>query len=264
MMVFLSAFLSAFLAGADPAKDPAAGLPAVDDIVVTGVRGIGPRKARPDAVEVLRAHCFDPARLTRRFELPSPGPRWIELDETERRQFQIEDPAAPAFGMEDAARGQHLWLKVERLRHKKTNTEEQICTLLVIGGRNHRRFIDAMSRLFQGPPTRNHVGLQGGPPVLAGWEQYMWTGMAERGVKSWKAQERARGAPPPLLIVVDPLSFYNGWDYIMGDMKSRTDRRRSVTLLTFSFTTRPIERKVSKPRAASPSSVSSPAAEPAR
>jgi hypothetical protein len=260
----MTVFLLAFLAGADPAQGPAAaGLPAVDDIVVTGVRGDGPRRARPDAIEVLRTHCFDPARLTRRFELPSPGPRWIELDETERRQFQIEDPAVSAYAMEDEARGQLLWLKVESVRHRKTNTVEQRCTVLVIGGSDHRRFVGDMSRLFQGPPTQNHVGLQGGPPILAGWEQWMWTGMAERGIKRWKALERTRGGPPPLLIVIEPSGFYDSWDYIMGDMKSRTDPKRAVTLVTFSFTTRPTERKVSKRRVPAPTSVSSPAVEPA-
>jgi hypothetical protein len=229
--------------------------PPVEDIVVTGVRGSERQKVRPDAVEVLRTQCFEPLRLTRRFDEPSPGPRWVELDDNERRQFQVEDPAAQAYAMEDEARAQHLWLKFERLRHK-SNTEEQRCTLLVIGGRDHKRFVDDMSNLFGGGPTQRHVGHEAGSPAIPGWEQWLWTGMPTRGSKSWKRVEPARGSPPTWTVVVDVQGFYNSYDYIMGDMKSRKGPGTAVTMLTFAVTTRPGRRTAAKPLPSAAASLS--------
>lgn len=234
----MAGILMTLIAGADPAQSPsAAAPPPVEDIVVTGARGSKPRKPRPDAVEVLRTHCFEPARLTRRFDEPSPGPRWMELDETERRQFQIEDHGIPAYAMEDEARGQRLWLKLERLRHK-SNTEEHRCTLLVIGGRGHERFVGDMSKLFRGGPTQRHVGMREGSPALPGWEQWLWTGMPARRSKSWQSVEPPRGSPSTWIVVTDVQDFYNSHDYIMGDMKMRKDAGTPVTMLTFALTSR--------------------------
>jgi hypothetical protein len=248
------AFPLALIASAQ-APAPAAP-PPVDDIIVTGTRGSEGRKVRPDAVEVLRTHCFEPLRLTRRFDEPSPGARWTELDETERRQFQIENPDSPAYAMEDEARGQHLWLKFERLGYK-TNTEELRCTLLVIGGRAHTRFVDDMSRLFRGSPTQRHVGDRAGSPALANWEQWLWTGMPTRGSTSWKSIEHPKGSPPTWLVVEDVRDFYNSYDFIMGDMKSRKGPGAAVTMLTFSVTTRPDRQGASKFRPSTAASLSS-------
>ncbi|HEX8238469.1 MAG TPA: hypothetical protein VF574_01885 [Allosphingosinicella sp.] len=226
------------IASADPAQAPStAEPPPFDDIVVTGVRGNPGRRVRPDAVEVLREHCFDPARLKRRFEMPSPGPRWMELDEQERRQFRIADPDVRAYAMDDESRGQRVWLRFERLHHR-SNTEEQRCTLLVIGGRGHERFVADMSKLFRGPPTQRHVGARDGSPAIAGWEQWLWTGMPSHGSKSWRSVEAPKGAPPTWVVVTDTTDFYNSYDYIMGDMKLRKGPRAAVTILTFSLTAR--------------------------
>jgi hypothetical protein len=249
--------LVALIADAPPPQSPsAAAPPPVDDIVVTGTRGSVVRKVRPDAVEVLRDRCFEPARLTRRFAVPSPGSRWMELDEAERRQFQIEDPEIPAYAMEDEVRAQHLWLKFERLKHQ-SNTEEHRCTLLVIGGRDHKRFVDDMSDLFGGGATQRHVGRRDGSPALAGWEQWLWTGRPARGSKSWKRTEPPKGAPPTWTVVVDVLKFYDDHDYIMGDMKLRKGPGTAVTMLTFALTTRPGRRTASKPSPPAATSLSS-------
>jgi hypothetical protein len=249
--------LVALVAGAELAQAPAATEPPpVEDIVVTGLRGSEPRKIRPDAVEVLRDHCFEPARRSLRFNEPSVGPRWIELEETERRQFKIEDPDVPAYAMDDEVRAQRLWLKFERLKHK-SNTEELRCTLLVMGGRGHDRFVDDMSSLFRGAPTQRHVGHRAGSPALAGWEQWLWTGMPSRGSKSWKAYEWPRGEPRQWLLVFDVEDFYNNYNYIMGDMKSRKGPGTAVTMLTFSLTTRPGRRTAAKPLPSAAASLSS-------
>jgi hypothetical protein len=257
----VASFALALLAAVDPAQPPSAALPPpVEEIVVTGVRGSEPRKARPDAVEILRAHCFDPARRTGRFDEPSVGPRWVELDETERRQFQIEDADVPAYAMEDEARAQHLWLKFERLE-RKANTEEHTvehrCTLLVIGGGGHKRFVDDMSNLFHGAATQRHVGQPDGSPAIAGWEQWLWTGRPARGSTVWKRIEPRKGELPTWTVVVDVEKFYNAHDYIMGDMKSRKGPGTVVTMLTFSLTTRPRRQTASKPLPSAPASLSS-------
>ncbi|HEX8511617.1 MAG TPA: hypothetical protein VF688_00770 [Allosphingosinicella sp.] len=253
----IAGLLLTLIAGTGPAQTPAAAEPPpVEDIVVTGTRGSGVPKVRPDAVEVLRDHCFEAARLTRRFHPPTPGSRWIELDEKERRQFQIEDADVPAYAMEDEARAQHLWLKFERLKHK-SNTEEQRCTLLVIGGRDHKRFVDDMSNLFDGRGTQRHVGERDGSPALAGWEQWVWTGMPFRDSKSWKALDDPKRLEPGWLVVVDVQGFYNSHDYIFGDMKLRKGPGTAVTMLTFSLTTRPHRKTASKPPPATAASLSS-------
>jgi hypothetical protein len=235
----IAVFLLLSMVGADPPQVPSAAQPPpVDDIVVNGVRGSAGRKPRPDAVQVLRDHCFEPARRTRHFDEPSPGGQWFELDEKERRQFQIGDPAVPAYAMDDEGRDQHLWLKFEHLEHKG-DTVEQRCTLLVIGGRDHKRFVGDMSNLFHGGPTQRHVGQRDGSPAIAGWEQWLWTGMPSHGSKSWSAIHSARGSEPGWIVVVEGQDFYNSFDYIMGDMKTRTGPGTAVTMLTFSLTARP-------------------------
>jgi hypothetical protein len=259
----IAGILVALIAGADPAQTPAAAPPPVEDIVVTGTRGGGVRKVRPDAVEVLRTHCFEPLRLTRRFDEPSVGPRWIELDEKERRQFNIEDPDIPAYAMEDGSRGQHLWLKFERLTYR-TKTEELRCTLLVIGGRDHRRFVDDMSSLFRGRPTQRHVGDRAGSPPIAGWEQWLWTGMPVRGSRGWKSIEHPRGPPPTWLTVIDVNLFYNSHDFIQGDIKTRKGPGPAITMLTFAHTTRPRRQTASKPPLPAAASLSSANVEPRR
>lgn len=251
----IAGILVALMAGAGPAPSTAAP-PPVEDIVVTGTRGSGVRKVRPDAVEILRDHCFEPMRLTRGFAIPSPGPRWIELDDKERRQFQIEDPDVPAYAMEDESRTQHLWLKFERLEHK-SNTLEQRCTLLVIGGHDHGRFVDDMSALFNGRGTQRHVGQRDGMPALAGWEQWVWTGMPARNSKSWKTLDPQRRLEPGWLRVIDVPTFYNSHDYILGDMKSRTGQGTAVTMLSFSYTTRPRRQTASSPAPSAGASLSS-------
>ncbi|MGA9583467.1 MAG: hypothetical protein WBR13_16015 [Allosphingosinicella sp.] len=260
----MAGIFMALIAAADFAQMPAAAPPPpAEDIVVTGTRGSVVRKVRPDAIEVLRGHCFEPLRLTRRFEEPSVGPRWIELDDTERRQFDIESPDVPAYAMEDESRAQHLWLKFERLE-LKGNIEEQRCTLLVIGGRDHRRFVDDMSGLFRGGPTQRHVGREDGSPVLADWEQWLWTGRPSRGSKSWNRVKPRRGSLPTWTVVLDVQGFYNSYDYIMGDMKSRRGAGTAVTMLTFSLTTRPRRQSASKPPPVAAASLSSAAVQPPR
>jgi hypothetical protein len=208
---------------APPPIDPA-------EIVVTGRPGSA--RPQPDVVEHLRTFCFDPARRSGRMAPPAENSRWYPLDDEARRQFRIEDPDVPAFSRADGVRGHELWLKLEEFREGK-GLVEQRCTILAIGGRDHRRFVDDMSRLFGGPPTQRHVGEPDGLPAIPGWEQWLWTGMPNRRSSNWRSLERTRGAAPSWLVVIDP-DFYRDHVYIVGDMKLRQGAGRPVTLLKFS------------------------------
>lgn len=232
----MSLLSAPLLAVAAQAPQPLLALepPSADPIVVTGSRGKAGR-TEPDAVAVLRAFCFDPVRLTGRFAPPSEGTGWFALDGRARRQFHIADPEVPAFALQDEARRQQLWIKFEALRGRAGLIEKR-CTILVIGGSGHRRFVDSMSALFGGTPTQRHVGHQDGSPAVAGWEQWLWTGMPARGAKAWKAIAQPRGAPPTWLTVVDEAGFYRDYDYLLGDMKLRKGPGAPITMLTFSLT----------------------------
>jgi hypothetical protein len=224
-----------------PAPPPAQSAPPpepqiVEPIVVTGTRGRRPRVA-PDAVDVVRTFCFETARVTGKLQTPSSDVRWVELDEKARRQFHISDASVAAYALDDAARGQQLWLKTETFA-QPGELEEQRCTVLVIGGRDHRRFIEAMSKLFGGVPTQRHVGVRDGSPAVAGWEQWLWTGMPPHGSKAWKAIEQPRGGAPSWVVVSDVARFYDSYDYIMGDMKLRQGPGPPITMLSFSLTRR--------------------------
>jgi hypothetical protein len=208
----------------------------VEPIMVVGRRGAPPRVV-PDAVEVLRTFCFEPARTTGRFAPPAADPRWIELDDKARRQFHVEDAAGPAWALDDETRGQQLWLKVEELARPEDLIERR-CTLLVIGGGDHRRFVGQITKLFHGVPTQGHVGVADGAPAVAGWEQWLWTGMPPRGSKSWEQLPHPRGAAPTWLVVSDSRRFYDAYDFIMADMKLRKGPVTPVTMLTFSVTSR--------------------------
>ncbi len=228
--MILAVLLGGLAAGAVAAPPPAP--PPVDpgEIVVTG--RLGGARPQPDAVQYLRTFCFDPARRTGRMTPPAENSRWYPLPDEARRQFRIEDPGVPAFSRADGLRGHELWLKLEEFREGK-GLVEQRCTMLVIGGRNHERLVDDMSRLFGGPPTQAHVGQPDGLPAIPGWEQWLWTGMPNRRSSAWRSLERSRGSGPSWLVVIDP-DFYRDHVYIVGDMKLRGGEGRPVTLLKFS------------------------------
>ena len=127
----------------------------------------------------------------------------------------------------------------------------------MIGGRDHKRFVDDMSNLFDGRGTQRHVGERDGSPALAGWEHWVWTGMPSRDSKSWKALDDPKRLEPGWLVVVDVQGFYNSHDYIFGDMKLRKGPGTAVTMLTFSLTTRPHRKTASNPPPATAASLSS-------
>lgn len=233
MSIALSFLALAAGAGEPELPNPLAIDPA--EIVVTGRRGVA--AAHPDAVEFLKAFCFDPARRTGRLLPPAGNPHWVPLDEDARRQFKIEDPDAPAFSLMDGGRGQELWLKFEEFA-RRGGLIEQRCTLLVAGGRDHDRFVSRMSRLFSGIPTQRHVGHPDGVPKVRGLSQWLWTGSPQRGSKAWRSIEQPKGAQTTWRVVIDTNAYYRDYDYILGDLKIRNGPRGQASLLTFAVTRR--------------------------
>lgn len=199
-----------------------------DELVVTGRRGA--QRVEPDAVNVLQTFCFDPARRSGSPVEPDPMSRWFPLEPPARRQFRIADPTTPAYSLADDARGHELWLKIERLPRDGGLVEDR-CTLLVVDGRNHRRFVAAMAGLFRGAPTQRHVGHPHGVAAMPEWEQWLWTGTPQRGSSNWRSIAKGRGAGGQSWVVVLDRDFYAQHDYVYGDLKTRSGER-PLSLLT--------------------------------
>jgi len=203
--------------------------PAQPHITVTGRRGTIPQE--PDAVQALQSLCFDPSRRTGRPREPETLSRWLPLEAAERRQFGITDDATAAVELHDASRRHELWLKIEELHHQGGLVEHR-CTMLVVGGTNHERFVGDLTALFGGPPTQRHIGHEHGTPRLSGWRQWLWTGMPQRGSSTWRSAPGQRRAGGSSWIVVTDSNFWTSYDYIYGDLKTTADLP-SLSMITF-------------------------------
>lgn len=241
MLLFAFVAALALATGLQSAAMPQATVPEpsfhdLDDIVITA------RKGRPaptlDAVGYFRRYCYEPNRLTGRSSPPSSDPDWTPLDHHVRAQFGVADPDVPAFGLTDADDGRTLLLKIERLP-KAGGLVESRCTMVIIGGADHRRLPGALSALFRGSGTQRHVGAADGSPRLDGWEQRLWSAMPARRSKSWReVNSRGQAAARGTWVVVTDLRFYDDHDYVMGDLKTRTGAGKPLSLVTLGYTTR--------------------------
>ncbi|TMJ19315.1 MAG: hypothetical protein E6G92_05850 [Alphaproteobacteria bacterium] len=234
----LPALLPLAAAAAQPASDRAgngvASPPpdALETIVVTARPG--PLPPLRDAIDYFRLFCFEANRLTGRSAAPEDRD-WQPLDSAARERLGIADPQAGAFGLADRARRRTLLLKIERIDRPGRLVESR-CTLIVIGGDEHARLASGMAALFRGPGTQRHVGEADGVPSLPGWRQWLWTGMPARGSRSWRVVAPPRGSGPTSLVVTD-LRFYDQYDFLIGDLKTRDDGR-PLSILSFAYTTR--------------------------
>lgn len=219
------------VAGGATPPDPADG---IEEIVVAARPG--PLPPLRDAIEYYRAYCFDANRLSGQSAPPVDDSDWQPLDEATRRRFGVTDPASPAFGLADRRRGRTLLVKFERFARPGGLIENR-CTLVVIGGRDHAALVGQMSALFRGPGTERHVGAPDGTPRIAGWRQWLWTGMPQRRSRSWRAVTPSRSAGGGTWVVVTDPSFYDSFDYVLGDLKIR-QRGRPLSVLSFAYTTR--------------------------
>jgi hypothetical protein len=205
--------------------------PPEQEITVTGRRGPPVPKAEP--IEYYRRHCFDSNRLTGRSAPPDADPDWRPLDEELRERLGIGETETPHYVLRDPARGHLLLLKFEELS-RPWNTAENRCILVVVGGTAHEGLTRQMNALFGGPGTRRHVGEQAGYEEMPGWRQRLWTAMPARGSRSWRvvqASGSARSAGT-FLVVFDP-RFYNDYDYVIGDLKTKESGRPALSILSF-------------------------------
>lgn len=196
----------------------------------------GPAPPLLEPVEYLRTLCFEPARRSGTFLSPEADRAWEPLDDTTRARFNVTDPDTPAFGLRDAAAGRSMVLKLETIEQPGRLPEKR-CTLVVIGGRDHDRFASQIAKLMRASGTQRHVGAQGGMPCLAGWLQRLWTGMPSRGSKQWVGVTGTRqaGGGDTWIVVTNP-SYWDRYDYIAIDLKTRQRTDRPVSVLTFSWT----------------------------
>jgi hypothetical protein len=92
-----------------------------------------------------------------------------------------------------------------------------------------------MSSLFKGGGTERHVGHPAGSSAVKGWRQWVWTGRPRRGSRNWRATDPGRGASGGTWLVVTDPAFYDEFEYILGDLKTKTDTGRPVSMLSFSY-----------------------------
>lgn len=233
MLFEVTSLLLANIAGLqEPSAIPPDAPTDEQEIVVTGRSD--EERNDPDAVEALEQLCFDPARLMGSPVEPTSNSHWFPLDQADRKEFKLERSQAPAYSLYDDVREHELWLKIEELEQPHDLVKHR-CTILVLGGKNHDRFIRDLSEMFGGKPTQRHVGHPDGTAALSGWEQWLWTGMPNRRSKQWRSNARK---PTDLgqkwTVVTDPASFYRRYNYIYGDLKIRNGGT-PLSLIRFGF-----------------------------
>lgn len=213
----------ALAADPPPAPDP-------EDIVVRArPRGEAP-PPRPDPVAYLRRFCFDPIRLTGKPLIPEDDLEWIPLERDDRARLGLTDPAVPAFALFDDYWDMRLVIRFET---KEKPIPEIRCTLITIGGENHKQYVGKMSTLFRAPGTQEHVGDDNGEPRIEGWDQHLWTAMPSRGSESWIGSNAGRRMPGQgWITVLNPSLFYSRRDLIAGDLKIRLTGDRPLSILT--------------------------------
>lgn len=210
------------------------------DIVVTARKGARPAKL--DAIDYYRRYCFDANRLAGRSAPPFDDLDWEPLDDRTRSRFGISDPDTPAFSLVDPDHGGTLLLKFEAFS-KPGNLVENRCTLVVIGGHDHKALPARLSAVFRGPGTQRQIGRLDGTERVKGWDQWLWTGMPARRSKSWQTINReGRRVPGGTWVVVSDLSFYDDHDYILGDLKTRRGDGQPLSVIYFAYTTK-LQRK---------------------
>jgi hypothetical protein len=238
-VVPLSAFLSsALLAGQDQPSEPVQEVVSdqLNEIVVSRRKGAPPAKL--DATGYLQRHCFDANRLSGRSAPPEDDLSWEPIDDTARAQFGISDPEVPAFGLADEARGHTLLIKFETFRLKNDLREDR-CTLVVIGGEDHAELPDRISAMFKGRGTQRHVGHRDGSEKIDGWQQWLWTAMPSRRSKAWQSiNGRSGGRASDSWVVIVDDSFFDRYDYVFVDLKTRQGAGAKLSMLTFGSRTR--------------------------
>ncbi len=204
----------------------------INEIVVTGRH----RSKIPirNVVDYFKKYCFEANRLTGHSETPDDDPDWHALSEVDQLRLGATTPGAKAFGFSDPNAKLSLFLKTEQPL-RSDGLHEERCSLIVVGGPEHFPFVDKISAVLHGSPTRRHVGARDGVPKIPGWKQWLWSGMSARHSKTWRVSPTARGSKKrdTWLVVVDK-RFYNDHDYLLGELKTTQDGPIRISILSFS------------------------------
>ena len=232
------ALLTTLLLAQPPAAPEAVAQPphdleAVEQIVVTGRRGSpGPKLS---AFDYWQRHCFEANRQTRRSAPPLDDRDWLPVAEDVRTALKLPETGTQAFDLVDEVRGHTLILTIAQLKGDWGLTENR-CTLTIVGGSEHETLTGRLNTLFKGPGTERHVGHSAGYDKVPGWRQRLWVGTPNRRSKNWRvygASGAARSGGS--WIIVTDRSFYNMYDYIIGDLKTKTQGRQPVSILSFAY-----------------------------
>lgn len=208
----------------------------IEELVVTARRPNA--MSLGDPADHFRRHCFDPQRRTGRFIKPgADDPHWHPLDGEVRERLGVTDPQIALFGLTDHVLRHSFVLRIERVPQPGGLTQHR-CTLTVIGGIAHDRLQAGMAVLFRGPGTQRHLGHPAGERRLLDWRQHVWTAMPQRGSDAWRDAAAAARRPGGTFIVVTDPSFYDDHSYVLGDLKTRTGRQPTVSILTLAHTLR--------------------------
>jgi hypothetical protein len=201
-------------------------------IVVTG-RRYDSAKSKREAIAYFRDDCFESNRVKRQSTAPKGDPDWLPLDDALRAKLNL-DPDAPAYQLIDDARGYTLIFKIEQVQRPNQLVENR-CTIIMVGGDDHSSLLNQMSALFRSPRYAGSVDGRGGlERTRPGWKHWLWTAMPSHGSRNWK-QFRLGAASAHWIAVIDDNGFYAHYDYLLGDLKTKSASEPKISIMSFVF-----------------------------
>lgn len=205
-----------------------------EDIIVTAKPG--PIRKRLTTIGYFERHCFDATRLTGSPSVPDNDFDWDEADDRLRSLLKIGEPSVPVYTLDSDDDARQLIIRTEPATGPWKLPETR-CTLIIVGGTDHRRLVNQISTMFGGPGTQRHIGERDGVKKLKDWGQWVWTAIPDRKSKNWRVfegQGAARSAGT--WVVVTSRRFYDNHDYVLVDLKIKHTTGRPISILTLAYT----------------------------
>ncbi|MBD2841351.1 hypothetical protein [Erythrobacter rubeus] len=190
----------------------------------------------PEPATYFQRHCFDRQRLRQAHTPIDDDYDWQLLPPDLREQWGVKK-SVPAYILDYPHRDQKLLIKFESIA-RDDGLFDQVCTMIVYGRDGHARFRRGLARIMRGSPATNHVGALEGFETIPGWGQWIWTGKFARRSELWKAYQNARNRPT-YLVVVDQ-SYYQRNDYLVLDLKTRSDDDAPLSIARLTHRSRDI------------------------
>lgn len=210
-----------------PSPPPAREGPGIsaDDIVVTAKPG--PPRQRLTTIGYFRQYCFDAMRHTRKAALPENDLDWDETDPKLRALLKITDPDVPSFALDVDGDGRQLIVTATTVKGAYDLPEKR-CTMIIVGGGDHKKLVDQISSMFRGGGTQRHVGENDGVKKLTDWDQWLWASGPDRRSEAWQAIGNT------WLIVTSP-HYYDSHDYAFVDLKIKKTTGRPISIVTLGY-----------------------------